>query len=96
MDKRRPGVVVQQAGVSGKVKGRTVYLCAAGVQCAEHRTLAGVGSSQRFQSRHRGTQSLARKSQTLDGSQPDAQAGVRPMWCRAPGVFNLLLKQFLL
>ena len=77
----RPGVIVQQTGVGGKVKCCTVYLCAAGVQCAEHGTLAGVGSGQRFQGRHRGTQRLTREGQTLDGSQPDAQAGKAARAC---------------
>ena len=45
----RPGVILQQAGVGGKVESCTVYLCAAGVQCTEQGALAGVGSGQRFQ-----------------------------------------------
>ena len=67
--------------MGGKVESRTVYLCAAGVQCAEHRTLAGVGGGQRFQGRHRGAQGLAREGQPLDGSQPDAQAGKAARAC---------------
>ena len=77
----RPGVIVQQAGVGGKVKRCAIYLCAAGIQCAEHRALAGVGSSQRFQRRHRGAQGLAREGQPLDGGQPDAQAGKAARAC---------------
>ena len=54
---------------------------AAGIQCTEHRALAGVGGSQRFQGRHRGAQGLAREGQPLDGGQPDAQAGKAARAC---------------
>ena len=70
-----PGIIIQQAGVGGQVKSSAVHLGTAGIQCAEHGALAGVGSGQRFQCGDRGAEGLAGESQPLDGGQPDAQAG---------------------
>ena len=69
------GVVVQQPCVGGQVERSAVYLCAAGIQCAEHGALAGVGCGQRFQRRDRGAERFAREGKALDRSQPNAQAG---------------------
>ena len=69
------GIVLQQALVGGQIKRSAVHLRAAGIQCTEHRALAGVGRRQCFQRGNRRAQCLPGEGQAFDSGQTDAQAG---------------------